>query len=329
MEKLSVCIDDYPSIYFNTKDDVHLFSFKVFNLSEIKEDLRIEFLKIGDTVVKTQKEKDHWGCIHFYFDDHFIGIQILSEIVSDFFSVPINLLSVTGTSGIYGVRRAIDWVMSRQETIAKCSFLSGETNEEDLKYLLDTSRITETLELSMQTSDDFQYSFKYPMQLESIIFFRGSWFSINNLFVTNPRYVWMPETKFTNEEMNLFFRNWLNGGNSNLRTLILSLQNVNIQTVLNGIPSVLRETPNNFLYNGPEMEINHYFSRFFEIRSANGDVASIVTDNGVHKDFLFSFGLTGRENRILWNQLLNKFLFDNHYEIMKSTIKNPVSLQEK
>uniref|UniRef100_A0A1I7UMJ9 DUF4265 domain-containing protein n=1 Tax=Caenorhabditis tropicalis TaxID=1561998 RepID=A0A1I7UMJ9_9PELO len=160
MEKVNVAIGTYTAIRFEAEDRRLDNCFYVSLLSEIQEDSRIEYLKIGDIVVKTTKEKDERGCVYFYYEDHFIGIQTLSEIVSDFFSVPIHRLFVSGARNINDPRRAIDWIMGRQETIAQCSVHWEETSDEDLTYFLDTSRITKKLSLFVKTSENFQYSFK-------------------------------------------------------------------------------------------------------------------------------------------------------------------------
>uniref|UniRef100_A0A1I7UMK4 FBA_2 domain-containing protein n=2 Tax=Caenorhabditis tropicalis TaxID=1561998 RepID=A0A1I7UMK4_9PELO len=220
MENIHVCIGgDYPSISLGTKSRRTDYLFRVFNLSEIQEDSRIEYLKIGDTVVQTQKSKDERGCIYFYYEDHFIGTQILSEIVSDFFSVPIYRLSVTGDKNINDPRRAIDWIMSRQNSIGRCSMNSSEMSDEDLKRFLDGFIVTDELTLSMKTSDDF-------------------------------------------------------------------MKNLNLQTVLYGIPAIWRETPEDLSYKWSDGEDEpRYFDYFFEVRNLNGAVASIVADNGPNEFF--------------------------------------------
>uniref|UniRef100_A0A1I7UMK1 FBA_2 domain-containing protein n=1 Tax=Caenorhabditis tropicalis TaxID=1561998 RepID=A0A1I7UMK1_9PELO len=271
MEKLHVNIGNYSSIYFKTEDRRFDTLFRVSELSEIQEDSRIEYLKIENTVIKTQKAKDERECIYFYYEDPFIGIQILSEIISDFFSIPIYHLYLSGDENKKYPRRAIDWVMSRQETIAECNMECWETNEEDLTYFLDTARITKYLVVFVETSDDFQYSFKYPMNLDSMTFVASPWPTVTNLLEINPGYLEILTTKFTSEDMNLFVRNWINGGNSNLRSLIFVLNQVDIQTILNGIPAGFMKMR------------NHITS--IEIRNVNGVIASIVTENGNHKDF--------------------------------------------
>uniref|UniRef100_A0A1I7UMK0 FBA_2 domain-containing protein n=1 Tax=Caenorhabditis tropicalis TaxID=1561998 RepID=A0A1I7UMK0_9PELO len=148
------------------------------------------------------------------------------------------------------------------------------------------------------------------MNLETMIFHQSSWPTIKNLSEINPRYLEMLETKFTNEDMNLFIRNWMNGGNSNLGTLIFRLKQLDVQIIMNEIPFVSRETPNDFIYNMPGRNKPHYFESIMEVRNVNGVVASIVAYIGVEKFyFSYMYGLTGKDNRILWNQLFNKLLF--------------------
>uniref|UniRef100_A0A1I7UMK7 DUF3850 domain-containing protein n=1 Tax=Caenorhabditis tropicalis TaxID=1561998 RepID=A0A1I7UMK7_9PELO len=159
MEKLHVTIHNNSFIYFKTEDQMNTL-FQVFNLSEIQKGSEIEYLKIGDTVVKTQKAKDEKECIYFYFEDHFIGIRILSEIICDFFCIPIYSFLVSGAKNINDPRRAINWIMSRQNSIADCSFHCEETSDEDVTYFLDRLRVTKDLSVFVKTSENFQYSFK-------------------------------------------------------------------------------------------------------------------------------------------------------------------------
>uniref|UniRef100_A0A1I7UMJ7 FBA_2 domain-containing protein n=3 Tax=Caenorhabditis tropicalis TaxID=1561998 RepID=A0A1I7UMJ7_9PELO len=288
MERVSVCIGNYSTIRFETTDSIDHTLFRVSTLSEIQDDSRIEYLKIEDTVVQTQKEKDGRGCIHSYFEDIFIGIQTLSEIISDFFSVPIYRLSVTGDRNINDPRRAINWIMNRQETIAECSYHSKETSEEDLTYFLDTLRVTKSLDVFVKTSENFQYSFKYPMNLD-YLHVQGRpypWLTINNLIETNPRYSWMVETNFTSEDMRMLLILWILGWNPNLQTLEFRLKNLDLQTILNGVPAIYRETPEDLSYKWSDGEEEpRYFDYFFEIRNVNGAVASIVADNGPNEFF--------------------------------------------
>uniref|UniRef100_A0A1I7UMK3 FBA_2 domain-containing protein n=1 Tax=Caenorhabditis tropicalis TaxID=1561998 RepID=A0A1I7UMK3_9PELO len=137
------------------------------------------------------------------------------------------------------------------------------------------------------------------MNQQTISSHQYPWLTMNNLLEINPSHLEMRETKFTNEEMNLFIRNWINGGNSNLRSLAFRLNNLNLETILNGIPSVLRTAPGSMPYNWcplssfyslfsvlpPEL-ITFCFDQFFEIRNVNGVVASIVVERVANDDFI-------------------------------------------
>uniref|UniRef100_A0A1I7UML0 F-box domain-containing protein n=1 Tax=Caenorhabditis tropicalis TaxID=1561998 RepID=A0A1I7UML0_9PELO len=281
--ELNVSICNYSAIEIVT-EDIYETLFLVQELSEIQEDLRIEYLKIGDTVVQTQKPEDRGEIIYFYFEDHFIGIQILSEIVSDFFSVPIQFLDLR--EEVIDPRRVFNWIMSRQNSVADFKYECKEANEEDLKYFLDNCEITN--ELILGVPNGFQYSFKYPMNLERVVLIRSSWMTINNLFEINPRYLDMSETRFTNEDMNLFVRNWINGGHWNLRTLILLIEQLDFHIILNDIPFVWRETPDDFIYN---LAYEEYDIRgtepVIEIRNVNGVIGWIMLHNDVENSFTF------------------------------------------
>uniref|UniRef100_A0A1I7UAS4 FBA_2 domain-containing protein n=1 Tax=Caenorhabditis tropicalis TaxID=1561998 RepID=A0A1I7UAS4_9PELO len=140
--------------------------------------------------------------------------------------------------------------MSRQNSIAECSYHCEETSDEEVTYFLDTLKVTKELEVYAETSENFQYSFKYPMNLESLFVHPGPypWLTLNNLIETNPRYLELFGPKFTNEEMNLFIRNWINGGNSNLQAVVMRLKLVDTEIIMNGIPAVWRETEEDLSY---------------------------------------------------------------------------------
>uniref|UniRef100_A0A1I7UMK6 FBA_2 domain-containing protein n=1 Tax=Caenorhabditis tropicalis TaxID=1561998 RepID=A0A1I7UMK6_9PELO len=127
------------------------------------------------------------------------------------------------------------------------------------------------------------------MNLESLFVHPGPypWLTLNNLIETNPRYLELFGPKFTNEEMNLFIRNWINGGNSNLQAVVMRLKLVDTEIIMNGIPAVWRETEEDLSYELGEDKTNEpdYFDYFFEIRNINGVVASIVADDGIDKFF--------------------------------------------
>uniref|UniRef100_A0A1I7UMK8 FBA_2 domain-containing protein n=1 Tax=Caenorhabditis tropicalis TaxID=1561998 RepID=A0A1I7UMK8_9PELO len=89
--------------------------------------------------------------------------------------------------------------------------------------------------------------------------------------------------------MNMFIRNWMNGGNSNLQTLVFRLNQVDFDIILNGIPSVWRETPDDMSYDmGYNKDEPEYFNDIIEIRNVNGVVASIVIDIG-KSNFFFIY----------------------------------------
>uniref|UniRef100_A0A1I7TER6 F-box domain-containing protein n=1 Tax=Caenorhabditis tropicalis TaxID=1561998 RepID=A0A1I7TER6_9PELO len=285
-EKFKIYINNFITIEFENWEIEGNVMFHVFESSEIKENFEIEFLKIRDTVIKIQKNEED-DSLHVYWDnDRFVGLQFVSNILTDFFDSSIHRLAILDQNRKDDPRKVIDWLMNRQKTLPFCYFECQKTSDEDLKYFLDTCRVSEELTLVVKTSEHFQYSFKYPMELRRVAI--TGWPALMNLYELNCELLWMNTRNFSNQDINSFLNNWMNGGNSIMKFLYLRVKQFDLQSILNGFEVVARRFPNPLLFNwfdGRPL----YFNYGMEIRrESDGKVALIrMYEDGSFKMYVW------------------------------------------
>uniref|UniRef100_A0A1I7U911 FBA_2 domain-containing protein n=2 Tax=Caenorhabditis tropicalis TaxID=1561998 RepID=A0A1I7U911_9PELO len=117
----------------------------------------------------------------------------------------------------------------------------------------------------------------YPLETDYLHLSNESWMTIQNLMEVDCGSLFMPKSRLTNEEVNLFLNHWMNGGNPKLRRIFLRLKHFDLDIILNGIEGKWRKNHGSISYNsfdGTECKLP---SSSFEIQRNDGTIASIVS----------------------------------------------------
>uniref|UniRef100_A0A1I7TMM4 FBA_2 domain-containing protein n=2 Tax=Caenorhabditis tropicalis TaxID=1561998 RepID=A0A1I7TMM4_9PELO len=100
--------------------------------------------------------------------------------------------------------------------------------------------------------------------------------SIHNLMEVDCGLLFIAKSRLTNEDVNLFLNQWMNGGNPKLRRLYLRLKHFILGTILNGIEGIWRDDHDWITYTSFD-NLKCQFNSSFEIRRNDGTIASIVS----------------------------------------------------
>ncbi|EGT47733.1 hypothetical protein CAEBREN_22806 [Caenorhabditis brenneri] len=257
-----------------------------------------ELLKIKNAAFNTEMKRETDEMYIQRNCNMFAVLTTLLEYAISFYGQPIHFVKIMPGNRWELTKRAIEWVLSRQETIPDCSFRCETNSDVQFRYFLDKigNRVSKQLAIdTVSISENFQHSFRQP--LTAVITRMGCkpWLNINNLYSLNSQYIDIKNTKFTCADMNSFLKNWLQGGNSELRCLFLRLPLTYDEVVLDGLEAVQRKSVNKIEYNHFKNNI-FKFSSSFELKKNDGTIASLGVENGINRQFVM----------VVWPDLLNK-----------------------
>ncbi|CAL2035995.1 unnamed protein product [Caenorhabditis brenneri] len=284
-ERLEMYLCGHASIELKLKDEYY---FTMFTAHTDDPPVNAAPLRFQNKEVRLKIDEDDKTHIFFENDtDRFDGLTLLCDYLTDFFSMPISFLLLNGENSLDDPKKALEWVLNRQDTLERCFFQCFKSGDEEAKWFLDRvqNRVTQFFYFGLsKISDTFRYTFQQPLTAEVIEVGRASWLSINNLFDLNSRFFCALETNLTSENMNLFVKHWLNGGNSNLGYLSLRLKSVRAEIIFDGIEFAERD-------HAKEIEYVHIeeppckFRSSYQIKRSDGIYASILMNVEENLDF--------------------------------------------
>ncbi|CAL2036022.1 unnamed protein product [Caenorhabditis brenneri] len=119
-----------------------------------EDSLKLESLKIKDTVFQVKMDEYVQHTLNFYCDDRVACLTTLHEYLTDFYEVPLYKMYLYGDS-----MRALDGVLARQQTLANCFFSCSKSGDEEVRWFLDRieNRVTQCLVLNVKTINRYIY----------------------------------------------------------------------------------------------------------------------------------------------------------------------------
>lgn len=234
---LSICVmplAEHVEICAYLEDDEEIFNFN------IREGIRFpnrenQKITIGDVVVNSVRmmlmDKIHYET---FWPNKFLGIMNTISHLTELFGCKVNNLTFSSEQEPNEIKQVIDWVMSRQESIVGST--AFRLTDETLAHLLNKCKITGNLIMYGQPSRAFRHTWNLDMDY---------FCTENSLFLTykdimkmNCKYINIKESELTSRCVNKFLKNWLNGGNPRLSSMLIIMNSVDQQRIFKGIETV-------------------------------------------------------------------------------------------
>uniref|UniRef100_A0A1I7UDT0 FBA_2 domain-containing protein n=1 Tax=Caenorhabditis tropicalis TaxID=1561998 RepID=A0A1I7UDT0_9PELO len=158
------------------------------------------------------------------------GVLTLIDWTTDLFRADVGSLFI---SKDYFHR--LKWVESRQEHINELYLSGGEYSEEEIRCVV-LSKADNLL------LNSFRPNFTYPGILPnrtSFVSGRGFLFTPNHLMTSDYVNLSVRESTVTNVDLNQFLKHWLAGGCSRLKTLILGINENDLNEITRGIEGII------------------------------------------------------------------------------------------
>ncbi|EGT50954.1 hypothetical protein CAEBREN_17031 [Caenorhabditis brenneri] len=159
--ELEIYFSSFASIGFDYQFVVEP-QFVVSDLSEIRENDKLEFLVIGDALPCFVSMNQHTLGMNIYCkDDRFEGLTVLSKYITNFYGIQIDSVIIGAEKSIDDPKRIIDWVMNRQGSVRSCHFECRISGNSELRYLFNNCKVSKSLVIDVQTNRRFRYNFSY------------------------------------------------------------------------------------------------------------------------------------------------------------------------
>uniref|UniRef100_A0A1I7V493 F-box domain-containing protein n=1 Tax=Caenorhabditis tropicalis TaxID=1561998 RepID=A0A1I7V493_9PELO len=202
-----------------------------------------------------------------YWENSLMGTQTVTSFLTDLFNIRIDRLSLF-TREPRVSKKLADLVMSRQDSIQSLVYKVYH-NAEEVDYVLDKCKVTDTLILGVPISPNRDIRFRLnKIQLDV------PWLTIDNLIEFDCCDILIVVTKLSNQDMNRFLKSWVNGGFPRLRSLSLQLKQVEFEVLTEGLDGtvVRRDQRRPYVLNEKE---TRWISNSWDIRNNENCVASV------------------------------------------------------
>ncbi|CAL2035998.1 unnamed protein product [Caenorhabditis brenneri] len=281
-EMLDMFLCEHASIVIRSKN----YRFPLLYIVNPDSSEPTESLRINDELIQIGMDREQDDMLIHWEQDRFLRLTHLCDYVREFYHLPIYWLSITCEINSSEPKKALDWILNRQETIPEVSFECDPTQEGEFRYFFYKieNRVTEFLFIVGGPNEHFRYTFRQPLTAEHIDIEGALWFTLDNLYSMNSRWLHVESSNLTCENMNSFLKEWqLNGGNSNTRFMDLGIPLKDAEVILNGLEVIRRDFPDPIEYYYDEGKVE--FKVSYELRRSDGTIASIVIDDPGKDDF--------------------------------------------
>uniref|UniRef100_A0A1I7UDN0 F-box domain-containing protein n=1 Tax=Caenorhabditis tropicalis TaxID=1561998 RepID=A0A1I7UDN0_9PELO len=271
----------------------------VHNLSE-KSSMpfgHIEKVKIGSNLVDIWIDKnDDPVFLNTFWEDEYIGKGIVTDYLCDLFGVDLFMLTVGAEHG-----KVVESFQGRSIEILSVYDTHRVIHDDAFHYILTKAKVKHLFVENW--SDDVQLNDIHHNHFDTLNVSSGYWLTIDYLMRLDCVEIHIGNQPISNEELNQFLMNWINGGSPRLKLFHSSIREYKEKLALKNI---------NVIYHDEEEEQTRTYKPPFssdfeiidniEIRRADGTIASIVPS--IHS----CVGHTVDEERFVIIPLINVFI---------------------
>uniref|UniRef100_A0A1I7V4E5 FBA_2 domain-containing protein n=1 Tax=Caenorhabditis tropicalis TaxID=1561998 RepID=A0A1I7V4E5_9PELO len=286
--KTSIAIKPFSSV--SIKRETERFSVYV---SEFPEE-NLDTVRIEGSVVPCKAE-GHQNFITTYWKVGNDGIKEVTEHFCKLFNSKIHGLTVETESKSDDPKWVVDWIMSKQESLEICFFDGKHMKISLIRYFLDRCKVREGLGFCLKTCKKFSHD--WPLDMKILFVDHGHWLKIHNLLALNCEFTFIGNSKYTCKNLNMFLKNWLNGGGPKIKYLRIQVKRFNLAAITKGIDGQPFPPQTARKWTGFKNTI-HTFHGGFDIKRSDGIVGTVKrlvqTVNNVEEvGFIFLVGPLG------------------------------------
>ncbi|EGT56624.1 hypothetical protein CAEBREN_19518 [Caenorhabditis brenneri] len=236
-------------------DRVETSRVNIIEKSQLLEDDRIEFVRVGESVIplkKTFQKDGEEAILNFYFEERFEGLKVMLNHFTWFFETPIYISCHNSRLHQNQIRVFLDYAVAKQKSIDYCHIHSENTTEEEIRRALDR---------------------------DSFAVMNGFWFNLDNLLRINCRVCRIWGSKLTSLQMNQYLKRWKQGGYEKTRRISIEMEDINLEVLLAGLNAVNFPQGEKRMYkdeNNRTVTIEYGF----DIHKNDNTVATIVHHGG-------------------------------------------------
>lgn len=255
--------------------------------SELSENDRIEFVRVGESVIplkKTFTEDGEEAILNLYFEKRFEGYKVMLEHFTCFFETPIYISCHNSHLHQNQIREFLDYAIDKQTSIERCHIMCERTSEEQIRRILDVCNFVNTFCIKVHPGPEFQHSFSF--ERDSLRVMNGFWFSLDNLFNINCRICQVWGSKLTSLQMNQYLKRWKSEGYEKTKRIWIEMEVINLEVLLADLNAVNFPQGERRTFkdeNNRTVTVNYGF----DIRRNDNTVATILHHGGniVSKQF--------------------------------------------
>ncbi|CAL2027872.1 unnamed protein product [Caenorhabditis brenneri] len=240
--KLTIQISDCFLVFLKAPNG-SFFSFETHEYSEIEKTcLRMKF----GSSPKVPFCFDKPFCLKTFWDDITDGVTELLSLLLDLFNVEFEKLSVHTEYVIIDYGSVVDWINRLNLPIEDYYFGRGAVNDIHYSQILHNKNLKKC-KFSQKPSDNFTLpEFRFTDDHVNWQIWNAQWITLDNLSDIGSVSLLLNDLKFTDQEVNLFFKILITGKFKNLEFIYLGLNRMDIEpsVILDGISDLEEENIN-------------------------------------------------------------------------------------
>ncbi|CAL2037951.1 unnamed protein product [Caenorhabditis brenneri] len=232
-------MEDHLSEWSEVISRVQYSKVNIKERSQLLEDDRIEFVRVGESVIplkKTFQKDGEEAILNFYFEERFEGFKVMLDHFTWFFETPIRRSCHNSRLHQNQIREFLDYAIAKQSSIEHCHIQCEQTSEEQIRRILDVCNSVNTFFIEVQPGPEFQHSFSF--ERDSLSVRNGFWFSLDNLLNINCRVCRVRGSKLTSLQMNQYLKRWKSGGYEKTKRLTIGMEDINLEVLLADLNAV-------------------------------------------------------------------------------------------
>ncbi|CAL2037952.1 unnamed protein product [Caenorhabditis brenneri] len=220
-------------------DRVETSRVNIIEKSQISENDRIEFVRVGESVIpltKTFQKDGEEAILNLYFEERFEGLKVMLDHFTWFFDTPIHRSCHNSRLHQNQIRFFLDYAVAKQKSIDYCHIHSENTTEEEIRRALDVCNVVNNFFIKVYPNPQFQHPLTF--ERDSFAVMNGFWFNLDNLLNINCRVCRIWGSKLTSLQMNQYLKRWKSGGYEKTRRISIEMEDINLGVLLSGLNAV-------------------------------------------------------------------------------------------
>ncbi|EFO84561.1 hypothetical protein CRE_22582 [Caenorhabditis remanei] len=219
-------------------------------------------------------------CLNTYWNDRVVGMTAIGDYGREIFNRDIHSLLLGNENEQNDHKRAVDWVMDTQQSIADLYCEFKPKTDRDLDYILENCKYIEDLTLFVKPTDAYCPAKMPNFSLNYLYISPSFWINSQHLLLMNCKTILLQDSKLTHRELNSFLKHWMNGGCFQLKDLkVFVEETLNYETALDGLSFTRREDEVDKEYVNHENS-NYVIKNGFNIKRPIDDVTATIRDDG-------------------------------------------------